>query len=147
MFFVFLSGDRKVIFIFFYFLKLCISHEMKQHPLDGYSMRNADEFIILDELIVRLRLRMSEAKENPIKHVDEKDIPNVWLVGTTHCQKNIINLPYKILDKILIIQVRPCESYNDEYSECKSIKGRFHQYFLHGENLAKVYRPPARKCK
>jgi hypothetical protein len=24
---------------------------MKPHPLDGYSMQNADEFIILDELL------------------------------------------------------------------------------------------------
>jgi hypothetical protein len=35
----------------------------------------------------------------------------------------------------LILQVRPCESYKDEHSECKSIRGRFHQYFIHGENL------------
>uniref|UniRef100_T1H6Q7 Synaptic plasticity regulator PANTS n=1 Tax=Megaselia scalaris TaxID=36166 RepID=T1H6Q7_MEGSC len=30
--------------------------------------------------------------------------------------------------------IRPCLIYKDEYSECTSIKGRFHQYFIHGEN-------------
>uniref|UniRef100_T1JLU5 Synaptic plasticity regulator PANTS n=1 Tax=Strigamia maritima TaxID=126957 RepID=T1JLU5_STRMM len=29
--------------------------------------------------------------------------------------------------------VRPCEVYSDEYSDCKSFKARFHQYFIHGE--------------
>jgi hypothetical protein len=28
---------------------------MKPHPLDGYSMQNADEFIILDELFVPVK--------------------------------------------------------------------------------------------
>uniref|UniRef100_A0A1A9WK27 Synaptic plasticity regulator PANTS n=1 Tax=Glossina brevipalpis TaxID=37001 RepID=A0A1A9WK27_9MUSC len=30
--------------------------------------------------------------------------------------------------------IRPCSVYKDEYEECTSIKARFHQYFIHGEN-------------
>ncbi|XP_012256654.2 UPF0545 protein C22orf39 homolog [Athalia rosae] len=30
--------------------------------------------------------------------------------------------------------VRPCFQYKDEYSDCTSIKSRFNQYFVHGEN-------------
>lgn len=33
------------------------------------------------------------------------------------------------------LQVRPCKLYSDEYKECVSIKGRFHQYFIFGENI------------
>uniref|UniRef100_A0A0P4WPV0 Synaptic plasticity regulator PANTS n=1 Tax=Scylla olivacea TaxID=85551 RepID=A0A0P4WPV0_SCYOL len=29
--------------------------------------------------------------------------------------------------------VRPCEYYKEEYSDCSSIKAKFHQYFIHGE--------------
>lgn len=32
-------------------------------------------------------------------------------------------------------QVRTCESYKDEYSDCDSIKARFHQYFIFGEKV------------
>ncbi|KAK2193540.1 hypothetical protein NP493_10g04024 [Ridgeia piscesae] len=31
--------------------------------------------------------------------------------------------------------IRPCEVYHDEYKECKSWKGRFHQYYIHGKTL------------
>ncbi|KAI0213125.1 hypothetical protein LSAT2_001890 [Lamellibrachia satsuma] len=31
--------------------------------------------------------------------------------------------------------IRPCEVYHDEYRECKSWKGRFHQYYIHGTTL------------
>uniref|UniRef100_A0A336K5Q7 Synaptic plasticity regulator PANTS n=1 Tax=Culicoides sonorensis TaxID=179676 RepID=A0A336K5Q7_CULSO len=30
--------------------------------------------------------------------------------------------------------IRPCEVYYDEYKDCKSIKGRFQQYFVNGES-------------
>jgi len=43
------------------------------------------------------------------QYPDERSVPNAWLV-------------------------RPCEAYNDEYKECTSIKGRFHQYFIEGDN-------------
>ncbi|XP_066978259.1 synaptic plasticity regulator PANTS [Macrobrachium rosenbergii] len=29
--------------------------------------------------------------------------------------------------------VRPCERYKEEYSDCTSIKAKFHQYFINGE--------------
>lgn len=29
--------------------------------------------------------------------------------------------------------MRPCDEYEDEAKECKRIKARFHQYFIHGE--------------
>ncbi|XP_021957915.1 UPF0545 protein C22orf39 homolog [Folsomia candida] len=29
--------------------------------------------------------------------------------------------------------VKPCEHYKDEYSDCRSFKARFHQYFVAGE--------------
>ncbi len=35
----------------------------------------------------------------------------------------------------LLFQIRPCFLYKEEYSDCKSIKGRFHQYFIHGESI------------
>jgi len=31
--------------------------------------------------------------------------------------------------------VRPCEMYNLEYKDCNSLKGHFHQYFIHGKTL------------
>lgn len=31
-------------------------------------------------------------------------------------------------------QIRPCFLYEEEYDDCNSIKGRFHQYFIHGES-------------
>ncbi|XP_047512155.1 UPF0545 protein C22orf39 homolog [Pieris napi] len=31
--------------------------------------------------------------------------------------------------------IRDCEVYSDEYDECTSFKGRFHQYFIYGETL------------
>ncbi|CRL01529.1 CLUMA_CG014169, isoform A [Clunio marinus] len=31
--------------------------------------------------------------------------------------------------------IRPCQLYKEEYKDCKSIKGRFHQYFVHGDSL------------
>lgn len=34
----------------------------------------------------------------------------------------------------MLLQIRPCFLYKEEYSDCKSIKGRFHQYFIDGES-------------
>ncbi|XP_059480059.1 UPF0545 protein C22orf39 homolog [Neocloeon triangulifer] len=31
--------------------------------------------------------------------------------------------------------IRPCDQYIDEFKECTSIKGRFHQHFIFGEPL------------
>ncbi|XP_076661370.1 synaptic plasticity regulator PANTS [Halictus rubicundus] len=31
--------------------------------------------------------------------------------------------------------VRPCEIYNEEYKDCKSIVARFHQYFVFGKSI------------
>ncbi|XP_064460907.1 synaptic plasticity regulator PANTS-like [Ornithodoros turicata] len=31
--------------------------------------------------------------------------------------------------------VRPCEWYVEEYADCKSIKARFHQYFIFGHTI------------
>ncbi|XP_063531629.1 synaptic plasticity regulator PANTS [Cydia strobilella] len=31
--------------------------------------------------------------------------------------------------------IRDCEIYKDEYKECTSFRGRFHQYFIFGETL------------
>ncbi|OWR46436.1 UPF0545 protein C22orf39 homolog [Danaus plexippus] len=31
--------------------------------------------------------------------------------------------------------IRDCDVYKDEYDECTSFKGRFHQYFIYGESL------------
>ncbi|PSN39173.1 hypothetical protein C0J52_20383 [Blattella germanica] len=35
----------------------------------------------------------------------------------------------------LLWMVRPCDLYKEEYSDCTSIKARFHQYFIHGESV------------
>ncbi|CAH2990536.1 unnamed protein product [Chilo suppressalis] len=41
------------------------------------------------------------------------------------------------LDSILEDQwmIRDCEIYKDEYKECTSFKGRFHQYFIYGHTI------------
>ncbi|XP_055540812.1 UPF0545 protein C22orf39 homolog [Wyeomyia smithii] len=31
--------------------------------------------------------------------------------------------------------IRPCFVYSEEYDDCTSIKGRFHQYFIHGQSI------------
>ncbi|XP_013794198.1 UPF0545 protein C22orf39 homolog [Limulus polyphemus] len=31
--------------------------------------------------------------------------------------------------------VHPCEWYKEEYKDCKSLKARFHQYFVHGQTV------------
>ncbi|KAK8785583.1 synaptic plasticity regulator PANTS [Amblyomma americanum] len=31
--------------------------------------------------------------------------------------------------------VRPCEWYSEEHADCKGIRGKFHQYFVHGTTL------------
>ncbi|XP_023946876.2 UPF0545 protein C22orf39 homolog [Bicyclus anynana] len=31
--------------------------------------------------------------------------------------------------------IRDCEVYKDEYKECTSFRGRFHQYFIYGDTL------------
>lgn len=35
----------------------------------------------------------------------------------------------------MYFQIRDCEVYKDEYDECTSFKGRFHQYFIYGKSL------------
>ena len=37
------------------------------------------------------------------------------------------------LIRLYLLQIRPCSLYLDEYKECKSIKGRFHQYYIYGD--------------
>lgn len=37
--------------------------------------------------------------------------------------------------KLFMEQIRPCSVYKDEYKECKSLRGRFNQYFIYGESL------------
>ncbi|XP_065332803.1 synaptic plasticity regulator PANTS isoform X1 [Cloeon dipterum] len=39
----------------------------------------------------------------------------------------------EIHDKAFEWLVRPCDQYKDELSECTSMKGRFHQYFIYGQ--------------
>jgi hypothetical protein len=34
-----------------------------------------------------------------------------------------------------VFQVRPCHMYKEEYSDCTSIKARFHQYFVFGKTI------------
>ncbi|XP_012277934.1 UPF0545 protein C22orf39 homolog [Orussus abietinus] len=31
--------------------------------------------------------------------------------------------------------IRPCEVYKEEYSDCRSLKARFHQYFIFGKMI------------
>ncbi|XP_044271561.1 UPF0545 protein C22orf39 homolog [Tribolium madens] len=50
---------------------------------------------------------------------------------TESVQKNENDKP-KIEDEWLI---RPCPVYEEEYKECTSFRGRFHQYFIFGETL------------
>lgn len=35
----------------------------------------------------------------------------------------------------IFVKIRPCDDYEDEYNECKTIKARFHQLFIFGESL------------
>ena len=39
------------------------------------------------------------------------------------------------LNLSLLYQIRPCDIYYDEYDDCMSMKGRFHQYFIFGEPI------------
>lgn len=44
-------------------------------------------------------------------------------------------VPNLYLERVLccvVLQIRPCEMYKEEYSDCTSVKARFHQYFIHG---------------
>ncbi|KAL0272286.1 UNVERIFIED_CONTAM: hypothetical protein PYX00_005322 [Menopon gallinae] len=44
--------------------------------------------------------------------------------------------------------IRPCEEYEDERAECKLIRSRFHQYFVHGEVTdCNVWARDATNCK
>ncbi|CAL1267944.1 unnamed protein product [Larinioides sclopetarius] len=43
--------------------------------------------------------------------------------------ENVENLPKDAW------KVRPCEWYKDEYKDCKSMKARFHQYFIYGDTI------------
>lgn len=38
-------------------------------------------------------------------------------------------------EKTYAWMIRPCEMYKEEHKECRSIRGRFHQYFVFGELL------------
>lgn len=42
---------------------------------------------------------------------------------------------FKTHISIKFIQIRDCSVYKSEHKECKSIKGRFNQYFIFGESL------------
>lgn len=52
-------------------------------------------------------------------------------------QNILVNfIVYKIIiDNAIFFQIRPCFLYKEEYNECKSIRGRFHQYFIFGESI------------
>ncbi|GBP02583.1 UPF0545 protein C22orf39 homolog, partial [Eumeta japonica] len=54
----------------------------------------------------------------------EKEDPNT--------EKLDESLETELIDEWMI---RQCSLYKDEYNECTSIKGRFHQYFIYGETL------------
>ncbi|XP_071450818.1 synaptic plasticity regulator PANTS [Hetaerina americana] len=43
-------------------------------------------------------------------------------------EKSSVDVPYSWL-------VRPCITYKEEYGDCTSIKGRFHQYFVYGSTV------------
>merc|ERR1712116_13206 len=76
--------------------------------LKKYTRIIADRRQNLSEMSVPETNTPNPAAQYP----DERSVPNAWLV-------------------------RPCEAYNDEYKECTSIKGRFHQYFIEGNNVWK----------
>ncbi|XP_072943445.1 synaptic plasticity regulator PANTS [Epargyreus clarus] len=66
-------------------------------------------------------MTMSEAKEEAKVETSQNNEPNT-------------NEPdISILEDTWVI--RECETYKDEYKECTSFKGRFHQYFIHGESI------------
>lgn len=44
---------------------------------------------------------------------------------------NVVHENPKLLDDEWMI--KPCELYDEEYSDCTSIKARFHQYFVFGK--------------
>ncbi|CAK9796010.1 UPF0545 protein C22orf39 homolog [Anthophora quadrimaculata] len=44
--------------------------------------------------------------------------------------------------------IRPCEIYKEEYSDCKSIKARFHQYFIFGKTIdCSQWKADYKNCK
>jgi hypothetical protein len=46
---------------------------------------------------------------------------------------NLMILPNCV--SVSVFQVRPCNMYKEEYSDCTSIKARFHQYFIFGKTV------------
>ncbi|XP_022190703.1 UPF0545 protein C22orf39 homolog [Nilaparvata lugens] len=48
-------------------------------------------------------------------------------------EKEELHLPEDI--KLKMFLVKNCSWYDEEYSDCKSVRGRFHQYFVHGDLL------------
>lgn len=32
-----------------------------------------------------------------------------------------------------LVQLKPCDMYKEEYSDCKCMRARFNQYFIYGE--------------
>lgn len=35
----------------------------------------------------------------------------------------------------IYLQIRECSDYKEEYDECTSLRGRFHQYFIYGDSI------------
>jgi hypothetical protein len=53
--------------------------------------------------------------------------------GLQHSARITSNYPH--CPFVSSFQVRPCEMYKEEYSECTSVKARFHQYFIFGKSV------------
>lgn len=79
-------------------------------------------------------------EDKPIDAVQVQE--NLWSVSLHNLMRAIgICLTYEGLKhpsffkiNIGFCQIRPCFLYKEEYDDCKSLKARFHQYFIHGES-------------
>ncbi|XP_008548060.1 uncharacterized protein LOC103571624 [Microplitis demolitor] len=63
-------------------------------------------------------------KKEPEKKVVEKVVKN---------ESKNENTEAKIWDGEWML--KPCHMYEEEYKDCKSLRGRFYQYYVHGEQL------------
>lgn len=59
---------------------------------------------------------------------------NSWAVNSMSLRNSPVvwGFPFILIN---FFQIRPCFLYKEEYSDCTSIKSRFHQYFIHGESI------------
>lgn len=84
-----------------------------------------------------MSVNAEEPKEQKSNITHENIQDNIWAVRSIFTfTLNIAAYYFLQLKHVLKShQLRPCFMYKEEYSDCKSIQARFHQYFIHGDSV------------